>query len=165
MIYIVAIFFSLVGLYAISNLFLYSLPIVEAGPIAGIKHTGIQRMSERINASYKKTINGVTYKYRRFVVQGTCMQKIGIFPKSTVAARILNGEKKELALKAGDAVLIFLNDNNFRGYKIRIIKRLVDDKAETFYYNEDGSEHPSSQKHTIASIIGIVDLRESGIAV
>lgn len=163
MICIAVIFFSLIGLYAISNFFLYTLPIVEAGPIAGVKHTGIQRMPRRINASYKKTIGGVTYNYRRFVVQGTCMKAIGIEPKSIVSVKMLDNNNRTFNLKEGDAILIFLNDHKFRGYKIRIIKELIGEEAKTFYYNEDRSEHPSSENHTLVSIIGVVDLKESGI--
>lgn len=80
MIYIAITFFSLIALYAISNFFLYTLPIVEAGPISGVKHTGLQRMHERINASYRKVEHGVVCRFRRFVVQGECMTKIDIKP-------------------------------------------------------------------------------------
>lgn len=164
MIYVAIIFFSLLVLYAFSNYFLYTLPIVEAGPISGVTGTGIQRMPQRINAAYTLKKNGITYKYRRFSVQGICMEKIGIYPKSIVSVRLLSIEDKASFLKEGTPVLIFLNDKKFRGYKIRIIKKLVGDEAETFYYNEDGSEHPSSENHTLKSIIGVVDLKESGIA-
>ncbi len=164
MIYIAITFFSLIALYAISNFFLYTLPIVEAGPISGVKHTGLQRMHERINASYTKIKQGVVCRYRRFVVQGECMIKIGIKPKSVVSVRMFSDDNEKNKLESGSAVLIFLNDKKFRGYKIRIIKNISDDKAETYYYDKDGNEKPSSESHYLANIIGIVDLEESGIA-
>lgn len=165
MIYIAITFFSLIVLYAISNFFLYTLPIVEAGPISGVKRTGLQRMHERINASYKKIIKqDVVCWYRRFFVQGECMTKIGIKPKSVVSVRMFSDDNEKDNLKSGDAVLIFLNDKKFRGYKIRIIKTISSDKAETYYYDEDGKEKPSTEPHSLINIIGVIDFEESGIA-
>ena len=164
MIYIAITFFSLITLYAISNFFLYTLPIVECGPISGVKHTGLQRMPERINASYKKVKLGVAYWYRRFVVQGECMTKRGIKPKSIVSVRMISNDDRN-NLKSGDIVLIFLNDKKFRGYKIRIIKTVDGNKAKTFYYDKNGNEKPSSESHFLVNIIGVVDFEESNITV
>lgn len=164
MTYIAITFFSLIALYAISNFFLYTLPIVEAGPISGVKHTGLQRMHERINASYKRIKQGIVCRYRRFFVQGECMMKIGIKPKSVVSVRMFSDNKEKNNLKSGDAVLIFLNDKKFRGYKIRIIKTISNDKAETYYYDKEGNEKPSSESHFLVNIIGVIDFEESGIA-
>lgn len=160
MIYIAITFFSLLALYAVSKFFLYTLPVVEAGPISGVRHTGLQRVPERINASYVLMKKGIAYRYRRFVVQGDCMTKIGIQPKSIVSVRMFSNKNEKDALKPGDAVLIFLNDMKFRGYKIRVIKRMDNDKAETFYYDESGNERASSEPHFLESIVGVVDLTE-----
>lgn len=164
MIYIAIIFFSLITFYAIGNFFLHTLPFIEAGPISGVKRTGLQRMHERINASYKKTTQSGVYRYRRFVVQGECMTKIGIKPKSVVSARMFSNDDEKNHLKAGDAVVIFLNDRKFRGYKIRIIKTISGSKAETYYFDKEGNKNPSSEPHSLINIIGVVDFEESGIA-
>lgn len=163
MIYIATTFLLLMTLYAISSFFLYTLPIVEAGPIFGVKCTGLRRMPERINSSYKKVKHGVVYWYRRFFVQGECMTKVGIRPESIVSVRMIP-EKEKNGLKSGDIVLIFLNDKNFRGYKIRIIKNIDGNDANTFYYDENGNERMSSKSHTLVSIIGVIDLEESKVA-
>lgn len=164
MIYAVLILISILAAYAGGNYMLYTLPLVEAGPIFGVKRTGLRKIDGRIKAVYKKVVDEITYKYRRFVVQGICMKKIGINPNDVVCVQMFASEEQKQNLQKGTPVLIFLNDKKFRGYKIRIIKKLVGDEAETFYYNEDGSEHPSSENHTLKSIVGIVDLEESGIA-
>lgn len=164
MIYALLILILIVSIYSFGNYMLYSLPLVEAGPISGIKYTGLRKTNERIRAVYKRTINGVVYKYRRFVVQGTCMSQIGIRTSDLVCVRMIDSYEEKTKLEEGTPVLIFLNDSKFRGYKIRIIKEVIDgDKAKTFYYNADGSEHESSDTHSLKSIIGIVDLEESGI--
>lgn len=164
MIYIAITFFSLITFYAIGNFFLYTLPVLEAGPISGVKRTGLHRMHERITASYKKTKQGVSCWYRRFVIQGECMIKIGINPKSVVSVRMFSDSSEKDNLREGDAVVIFLNDKKFRGYKVRIIETINDGKAETYYFDKEGNKKPSSEPHSLINIIGVVDFEESGIA-
>ena len=162
MIYAIIILVLIVSVYALGNCMLYTLPLVEAGPISGVKRTGLSRTNGRIKAVYKKTINGIEYKYRTFIVQGKCMDKIGIKPNDLVSVKMLSNTDKKTEIKPGTPVLIFLNDKKFRGYKIRIIKEFFEDeKAKTFYYNEDGSEHESSEPHTLSAIIGIVEQHQS----
>ena len=91
------------------------------------------------------------------------MTKVGIRPESIVSVRMIP-EKEKNGLKSGDIVLIFLNDKNFRGYKIRIIKNIDGNDANTFYYDENGNERMSSKSHTLVSIIGVIDLEESKVA-
>lgn len=164
MIYAILILGLIVSLYAAGNYMLYTIPLVEAGPISGIKHTGLRKTNERIRAVYNRTINNVTYRYRHFIVQGICMIKIGIKPGDLISVRMIDSQVDKSKLDKGTPVLIYLNDNKFRGYKIRIVKEIIDgDRAKTFYFNTDGSEHESSDTHSLKSIIGIVDLKESGI--
>ena len=163
MIYAVITLASIISLYAVGNYLLYTLPIVEAGPISGVRHTGLQRISQRVNSSYRIIKNDVTYHYRRFIVQGSCMSSQGINPRDIICVRMFDKNDDKI-LHPDDFVLIFLNDNKFRGYKIRRIKEVDGEVAKTFYYNDNGAEQLSSEPHSIASIIGIVDLEESGIA-
>lgn len=152
----------LIGLYGICNYALYalscSLPAVEAGPIAGVSSTGIRRMPQKIKSSYKIFKDGVTIKYRRFVVQGDCMTCKGINAGEIIKVRMFTGEiDKKSLIQPGDIVLIYLNDENFRGYKIRAISKILDDEAKTHYYNIRGEEVASSKNHSFHSIIGVVE--------
>lgn len=164
MIYAVITLAVILTMYAAGNYLLYTLPIVEAGPISGVKHTGLQRTHQRLNSSYRVMKDGMVYHYRRFIVQGDCMSCQGIKPHDVICVRLFNDEKEKTLLKQNDFVLIFLNDKKFRGYKIRRIKNLTNDMAETFYYTHTGAEQPSSEPHALKNIIGIVDLKESGIS-
>lgn len=164
MIYAVITLAIILTMYAAGNYLLYTLPVVEAGPISGVRHTGLQRTHQRLNSSYRVMKNGTLYNYRRFIVQGDCMSCQGIMPQDIIAVRIFDNDNDKSTLKQNDFVLIFLNDKKFRGYKIRRIKDLTKDMANTFYYTSSGAEQPSSESHALKNIIGIVDLKESGIS-
>lgn len=157
MIYAVILFSITLFVYAISGYLLYTIPKVEAGPISGVSSTGLQRMSVRINSSFYKNYNGIKYKYRRFVIQGTCMKWRGIKPDEMIDVRIFNSIEEKATLTANNIVLIFLNDSSFRGYKIREISQLEGDDALTFYYDEEGNPIKSSKPHALKNIIGIVE--------
>ena len=165
MIYAVITLAVILTMYAAGNYLLYTLPVVEAGPISGVRHTGLQRTHQRLNSSYKVMKDGMLHNYRRFIVQGDCMSCQGIMPQDIIAVRIFDNDNDKSTLKQNDFVLIFLNDKKFRGYKIRRIKDLTKDMANTFYYTSSGAEQPSSEPHALKNIIGIVDLKESGIPV
>lgn len=164
MIYAVILFSITLFVYAISGYLLYTIPKVEAGPISGVSSTGLQRLSVRINSSFYRNYNGIKYKYRRFVVQGTCMKCREINPNELIDVRIFNSENEKLNLKHDDIVLIFLNDSSFRGYKIRAVSQLDGYNALTFYYTENGDKIESSKPHALNNIIGIVDGKSYAIA-
>lgn len=58
-------------------------------------------------------------------------------------------------LKINDIVLIYLNDQDFKGYKIRKIKEIKQDKVLTSYYL-NGDEKKSSKPHYNKDILGVV---------
>lgn len=157
MIYSILILAVILFVYSVGNYLLYTLPKVEAGPISGVSSTGLQRLSVRINSSFYRSYNGIKYKYRRFVVQGTCMKWRNIKPDEMIDVRVFNSIEEKKALTANDIVLIFLNDSSFRGYKIREISKLEGNDALTFYYDEEGEQIKSSKPHALENIIGIVE--------
>lgn len=156
----ITIFASMLICYYLLNLIMHTLPEVEAGPISGLKSTGCQRVTGNIPASYKKReSNGSLTIYRRFIVRGKCMAPKGIKEGGIVDVRIFNRKEHSNLrdnLSEGKVVLIYLNDEKFRGYKLRIIKELRQDAAITFYYN-DGEEKESSSPHLLKDIIGVVE--------
>lgn len=106
MIYAVIALAAILFVYAAGNYLLYTLPIVEAGPISGVKHTGLRRIPHRVNSSYRLTKNGVTYHYRRFIIQGDCMSSQGIKPNDIISVRMFDNDKSN-ELNPNDFVLIF----------------------------------------------------------
>lgn len=150
---------TMMAVYLILNMLMHTLPQVEAGPIRGIKSTGIQRIKEKIPASYKVLENGILTLHRRFIVRGTCMTPANIADGSIVDVTIFNRQQrnqiKEL-IQIEDIVLIYINDDDFRGYKLRIVKEILEESAKTYYY-KNGQENPSSKDHFFKDIIGVVN--------
>lgn len=85
------------------------------------------------------------------------MVPVGIKEGDIIKVRIFDSIYQRTELKKSDIALIFLNDQGFRGYKIRLIKSINENNADTYYFNEEGLETPSSKSHALRSIIGIVD--------
>ena len=150
------ILITLFGGYLLSYRFAHSLPAVEAGPMDRATYKRLIYINDNLVPSYKKSINGISHLFRRFVVKGTCMEEKNINNGSIVNARIFNSTEEKLNLKNGDVVLIYLNDKKFRGYKLRCVKNVNLQDVETFYYNK-GKEIPSSKPHKLDSIIGIIE--------
>lgn len=150
----------ILSIYSLGNYILYTLPLVEAGPISGIKKTGLQRISKKINSAYKKRIGSDIIRYRRFIIQGNCMSQVNLTPGSVISVKLFNSEKEKKLLKNGDVALIFLNDDKFHGYKLRAIDKIYENDAETFYYNSEGHKTQSSQRHKLINILGVVDFDE-----
>lgn len=129
---------------------------VEAGPLPGGDCALPEKKegSKVIRLTDGRYIN--TRDYIRIMVYGGCMR-----PRN-----ILNGEewlvepidkRKPLReqIKERDVLLIYLSDKNL--YKIREFKDFNGNGLlNTFYYEENGTEHASSHPHTPESVRGVV---------
>ena len=144
-------------LYGLANYIYVTLPIVEAGPTFGKTHTGLKRGYKNVPHSFTINKSEGEWHYRQFVVQGNCMVPVGIKEGDIIKVRMFDSIYQRTELKKSDIALIFLNDQGFRGYKIRLIKSINENNADTYYFNEEGLETPSSKSHALRSIIGIVD--------
>lgn len=153
------IFFSLIIAYMILNLIMHRIPEVEAGPTEGLKSTGSKHISDNIPPSYKKKDEkGDVSIHRNFIVRGNCMSPKGIKDGSTVDIKVIKKSDRpriKEKLEKDQIVLISLNDERFRGYKLRIIKDLRDTDALTYYYKGDQIED-SSRPHAYKDIIGVL---------
>lgn len=154
---IIIIFFLMLILYGLANYIYVTLPIVEAGPIFGKTHTGLKRGYKNIPHSFTINKSEGKWHYRQFVVQGNCMVPEGISEGDIIRVRMFDSVYQKTELKKNDIALIFLNDQGFRGYKIRLIKSINGDSADTYYFDENGTETPSSKSHSLKDVIGIVD--------
>lgn len=156
----IIILICIIACYFILNLIMHMVPEVEAGPTSGIKTTGHRHVSGKVPISYKKKEdNGTIAIHRKFVVKGKCMEPKGIEEGSIVDVRILNSiERSSIKdqLKKDSIVLIYLNDDNFRGYKLRIIDEIRQNDVLTYYY-KNNNKNNSSKPHSFKDIIGIVE--------
>lgn len=93
-----------------------------------------------------------------FVVKNQCMQIKGISDGDVIGVRMIeNGDSIPTISKGNHILLIYLNDENFKGYKIREQGEITNDgTAYNTYHYENGRQHKSSKPHSIDSIKGIV---------
>ena len=141
---------------------------VEAGP-TGSMVMG-QSRNYKVNplrSQDKLLINGESQafiNYKQFVVKGSCMEVRNIFEGDVILVELfkedaLNQEKLQ-KIKKNDILLIHLNDEKFRGHKIRVSsEEKNNDELNTFYYNSDGSICNSNKPHKLEDIKGIVRMK------
>lgn len=138
---------------------MHTLPEVEAGPTSGLSSTGSKRVKNKIPPVYKKTeSDGSVSIYRNFIVRGNCMNPKHIKDGDIVTVKVFNKKNSstiEDRLSPEDIVLIYLNDQNFRGYKLRIVKNVCENEAMTYYFVGD-TQKDSSNPHAFKDIIGKV---------
>lgn len=66
-------------------------------------------------------------------------------------------DKDSLLCKPGDMLLIFIDDEHFRGYKIRELGYATESNTEYYtYHYKNGIKTHSSRPHSIDSIKGVV---------
>lgn len=134
---------------------------VEAGPMTGVSAEDLRRKSFYATRAelhdHGKTVS--TRNMIRIVVNGDCMK-----PRNIVEGTQLYVEKiaKDADVKGkisqGDILMLYLPDT--KKYKIREFKAFTPEGAmSTFYYNADGTEHPSSQPHMRDTLVGVVKYR------
>lgn len=146
----------LVLLYIVLKLSVYLLPVVEAGTISGKKSTGVSRASRPIMSAYEKIEGSTTFRYRRFIVKGTCMVPLRINENDIIDVKLFNESYGVDKIKKDSVVLIFLNDKEFRGYKIRAVDYIDDSYAYTYYFDSDQNRVNSSKPHSLKAIKGVV---------
>lgn len=131
------------------------LPQVEAGPTKQFCNRKID-LTSLVSVDMKNISMDPNLRY--FVVKNQCMQMKGISDGDIIGVRMLNDENKISALrKKGLMLLIYLDDKNFKGYKIREQGEITNNRmAYNTYHYKGGIQHKSSKPHSIESIKGIV---------
>jgi TusA-related sulfurtransferase len=103
--------------------------------------------------------------YKQFVVKGTCMEAKKIYEGDIIIAELFNDglsdNQKLEKINTGDILLIYLDDNKFKGHKIRVCSEKTEGKSflKTHYFNKDKTVHPSSREHNIEEIIGVIRMK------
>lgn len=98
--------------------------------------------------------------YKPFAVKGVCMKPIGIEDGDIVFAkmfpRIMPSWLKKRQISKGMIVVIYLNTEKFKGYKMRIVDEIVEQQARTYCFEDDGTKHWSSRLHDLKKIQGVI---------
>jgi hypothetical protein len=141
-----------------------TLQWVEAGPVDSVCWHNRSKVKMLTNRDIVRADNGNVKnisEYRQFAVSGTCMEKRGIKSGGIVFVEMFentdNAKKWEL-IKKDDILLIYLDDERYKGYKIRGFDGTDgnnSDRLMTFYYQGD-RKYESSQSHSISQIVGKV---------
>lgn len=130
---------------------------VEAGPVAGSSDCAFHTKTEPSRLVRLKDGRYVnTRDYIRIIVKGNCMRPRNIQDgEEWLVERINKWKPLDRQIKQRDVLLIYLADKNL--YKIREFKDFNGNGLlNTFYYEENGTEHASSHPHTPESVRGVV---------
>lgn len=123
---------------------------VEAGPTSNTDEDFTKPVSVRIG-EMKKT-PGLDY----FLVKNECMRPIGICSGDIIGVQLFDDEFTIDDVEEGDVLLIELNDEKFRGRKIRVMDHAEQNAFATYYYVGSKKRQPSSKLHSFDSIKGVV---------
>lgn len=129
---------------------------VEAGPTRSIFN-----LNKKIDLLSLVDVNvqgiSINPELQYFIVKNKCMSIKGISEGDIIGVRMLK-DKHNWTPKKGCILLIYLNDDHFKGYKIREQgDPTADGNAFNTYHYEGGKRNQSSKPHSIASIKGIVE--------
>lgn len=143
------------------------LPVAEAGSTKESSQAfdGYEK-TIRISRSDKMTVNGVALnrkEYMPLVVKGDCMEHYkDLHQGDVVAARLFDDKFTKKNIQPGDVLLIWLNDDRYKGYKLRVFGDYTADanRLSTYYFKGDERQN-SSHPHHIESIKGVVKYKLS----
>ena len=129
---------------------------VEAGPTKKYLKQKINLMS-MVDVDMKDIVIDSTLQY--FIVKNQCMKIKGISDGDIIGVRMFeNGDNIPKTTKKGQMLLIYIDDEHFKGYKIREQGDITDDGTSyNTYHYKGGIQNQSSKPHAITSIKGIVE--------
>ncbi len=158
--YFIVCFVLVLGSYAFANLKLRKDYVmgVEAGTMKGVTADELRRASYSVKHKMVKDRQGNVINpdsIIRIVVEGNCMKPLRIKSgDEMIAIKIDKNRPLQEQIKENDVLLIHLADNGIN--KIRAFESFDKGNLKTFWYEDDGTKHPSSKVHTPESVLGIV---------
>ena len=123
---------------------------VEAGPIADARSEDFTS-PVTVQIGDMQMDSALTY----FLVRNNCMNPRGIYADDIVGVQMFDKNFTIHDVEAGDILLIYLNDEDFHGHKIRVMERAMDNAFKTYYFVGEQIED-SSKLHAFSSIKGVV---------
>jgi hypothetical protein len=145
------------------------LPKVETGHIVEptlTKNNPIA-IDKVLSFGKKFVVKGKKYDASSYILvraDGSSMKRRGINNGDIVYARKFDSSFGKENIQPDDVLLIYLNDDRYQGYKIRVCRRYNPENAaelETYYYDSDGNERISSKPHRLDLVQGIVKYKYS----
>jgi hypothetical protein len=140
------------------------LPKVETGHI--IEENSIKSNPvavDKILLQGKKfVVRGKKYDASGYILvraDGSSMKRRGINNGDIVYAKKFDDTFKKDQIQPDDILLIHLNDERYKGYKIRVFRKYNSanaDELETYYYDSEGDERTSSKNHRLELVQGVV---------
>lgn len=128
-----------------------SLLPVEAGP------TKASRKNFMVPEQVRVGTMDMDAQLDYYVVQNHCMELRGIYPGDVIGVQKFNDEFTLDDTDEKSVLLIFLNDENFHGNKIRVRGNAESDGTySTYFFEDDGSMHFSTKRHKAIDIRGVV---------
>jgi hypothetical protein len=159
---IVLLFVVYVAITSIQQQRLLNVQSVTTGEVVyHTQHESNPVVVEKIILFGKKFVAGGSSHnsadYVRVRAEGNSMRKRGINNGDIVFARKFDSAFGRNQISSGDILLLHLNDARYNGYKIRVFRQSTpQNELETYYFNSDGSEHNSSQPHSLSRVVGVV---------
>lgn len=128
---------------------------VEAGPIRNLFKQQVDLLP-MVDVNIEDITMDPNLQY--FIVKNQCMQEKGISDGDIIGVRMFEDENSVLSLSKKDNILlIYINDERFKGYKIREQGEMTNDGlAFNTYHYKGGTKSLSSRPHAIESIKGVV---------
>ena len=122
---------------------------VEAGPTADAKEDFMMPVSVRVGTM------PMNPAFEYFVVRNDCMTPLHINHSDIVGVQLFDDNFTVNDVKQGDVLLIYLDDENFHGHKIRVMD-YAEGKAFHTYYFLGQHKEDSSKPHAFSTIRGVV---------
>lgn len=140
-------------LYYVRNKSVNLFP-VEAGPLEDVK----EDFSKKEKVCLGKVADELNPQLEHFVVRNECMTPRGIMSGDVIGVRLFDGSFTLADTNEDDVLLIYLDDERFKGHKIRIRGEMnnVSKECNTYYFagrRKVLSRHP----HTFNKIKGVVE--------
>lgn len=130
---------------------------VEAGPTEyadATKFVHTSGMAKTIQLLDGRYIN--SHDYIRIHINGSCMKPRNILSGEEWLVKPVNKKQSPRSqLNKRDVLLIYIEDKKL--YKIRELDSFEpNNQLKTFWYEDNGNQHESSQLHRWESVIGVV---------
>lgn len=121
----------------------------EAGPVDGVKRDFTKPLTVVVGDMQMDPA------LQYYVVQNDCMIPRHIYGDDIIGVQLLDDHFTLKDIRKDDILLIYIDDDDFHGHKIRAVKDIIDDAFLTYYYK--GEEiHDSKRPHSFDSVKGVV---------
>jgi hypothetical protein len=166
----IVIFVALVTYIVVSSMRLQKmprLPKVETGHIVYSDKNNPVAVDKILSYGKKFVVKGKKYDASSYILvraDGASMKRRGINNGDIIYARKFDESFGKENIQPDDILLIYLNDERYKGYKVRVCKRYNPnnkDELETYYYDNEENERVSSKNHKLEFVQGIVKYKYS----